>query len=1069
MIIFGITSNTILPIRHIISCLLFVLIVHQTLYSQSPGFVHYQVENGLSNNTVICTMQDKQGFMWFGTKDGLNRFDGYTFRVFRHDPEDTSSLGNNFIWSLYEDDHGMLYVGTDKGLYLYNPASEQFRPIGPKADLEIRAIDKDAAGNIWFISGIQLYRYNPQTNSLHSPAGYPNASAICRTPAGKIWLSSPEGKIAVYDRAKDSFTSYSLFDHSNKPAAYWTTKILATSEDTLLVGTTDQGVKLFSAKTYTYTDILPYNSDKTEIYARDLLQRSADEYWIASETGIFIYHLSTGKFTNLQKKYNDPYAISDNAVYSLFKDKEGGIWAGTYFGGINYFPQQYAPFEKFFPKTGENALGGNAVREICPDKYGQLWIGTEDGGLNKLSLSTGNITNIKPQGKQNSLSHTNIHGLLVTGDTLWIGTFEHGLDLMHIPSGKFLRHYAAGNGKYDMRSNFVYSIIQTHTGQVLLCTSRGLYRYNRQQDGFDLVQEVPSYIFYTTVFEDSRGTIWLGTIRDGLYYYHPETGKKGLYLHDENNIRSLGNNHVNRVFEDSRHRIWAGTEDGLCLLNEQQRDFTRYTTRNGLLSNMIFGMLEDDKQHLWITTSKGLACLSPETGKTKVYTKASGLLNDQFNYNSAYKDSSGNMYFGSVRGMIRFNPDKFLPDNFMPPIYITGFQVFNNPLHVGGTLKKAINVTDTIVLTHDQSSFSIDFAALSYTAPEMTEYAYKMEGLDKDWTHLETNRKAFFTKLSPGTYHFMVKAANSSGNWSIHPRLLTIRILPPFWASYPAYALYLILCGGIIYLLISSYHRRAEQKHKRSMELLEHEKEKEIYEAKIEFFTNVAHEIRTPLTLIKGPMEKVIRKSEAVPDIQKNLRIMERNTNRLLDLTNQLLDFRKTEINGYRLNFVKTNIPDLLKENHLRFIPAAEQKEIRFKIELSSLHFFAYVDMEALHKILSNLINNAIKYADSCVYIQLLPVAETDTTFTIQVKNDGHIIPPEIAEKIFEPFYRGKAAESQPGTGIGLAIARSLTILHKGKLVLIRSDNNLNTFVLTLPVHQEIEFNLSKWKKIQPS
>lgn len=521
---------------------------------------------------------------------------------------------------------------------------------------------------------------------------------------------------------------------------------------------------------------------------------------------------------------------------------------------------------------------------------------------------------------------------------------------------------------------------------------------------------------------------------------------------------------MNGIYEDSRQQLWLATDDGLCMLNRQTGTFTTYGTHNGFLSNMMFSILEDSRQQLWVTTSKGLACFTPATGNVFVYTKAHGLLNDQFNYSSAYKDSSGNMYFGSVKGMIRFNPATFVNNNYQPSIYITGFQVLNKEAAVGDILKKSISLTDTITLAHDQSSFSIDFAALSYTSPEMTAYAYKMEGLDKDWTYLKTNRKAFFTKLSPGHYRFLVKSANSANNWNLQPRELYITILPPFWASYPAYAVYAILLCTIVFLALRWYHQRAEQKQKRQLEILEHEKEKEIYQAKIEFFTHLAHEIRTPLTLIKGPMEKVIRKSEEVPLIQKNLRIMERNTDRLLELTNQLLDFRKTEINGFSLNFVHTDISELLKLNHLRFTPAAEQQHIRFKIELSSLHFFAYVDAEAMNKIIGNLINNAIRYAATRASVHLLPVNAHDNTFTILVKNDGELIPMEMKEKIFEPFFRARSTPDKPGTGIGLSLSRSLTILHKGSLELINGEADMNVFSLTLPVHQDIEFNLSKWK-----
>jgi ligand-binding sensor domain-containing protein/signal transduction histidine kinase len=1048
--------------------LVVLLAITSCIYSQSYNFTHYQVENGLSNNAVICSLQDQQGFLWFGTKDGLNRFDGYSFKVFRNDPEHAGSIGGNFIIQLYEDKRGTLWVGSDKGLYQYDATTESFHLLQGTAGMEVRAIQEDATGNLWFIGDLILYEWQPTLRKLQAFNGpvYFNVSALCTSPDSTLWVASTHGTIEKYNPAHRTFTSYPVFNKSAPASSYGIEKIMATSEGSLLIGTSKQGVKRFDISTGTYEDILTYNADKIEIYVRDFIQRTDSEYWIATESGIFIYDLKNRQFTNLQKKYNDPYSISDNAIYTFCKDHEGGIWVGTYFGGVNYFPKQYASFEKFFPKAGENSLSGNAVREICPDKFGNLWIGTEDAGLNQLQLGTGNITSFTPNSTRTGhISNTNIHGLLAQGDTLWVGTFDHGLDVMNIKTGKVFRHYVAGTGEKALKSNFVYNIIHTSTGQTLFGTSRGLYSYNPATADFSIVTQVPDYIFYLTLFENKAGTVWTGTYRDGLYYFNPATGKKGRYLHDPANNTSISNNRVNRVFEDSNGHMWFATEDGLCQLNADQQTFKRYTTKNGLLSNVILGILEDDNKNLWISTSRGLACFSLSTEKIKVYTKANGLLSDQFNYNASYKDTTGRMYFGSVKGLISFKPADFIKSQFTPPVYITGFQVYNKELQINkGTpaLKRSITFTDTITLAHDQSSFSIDFAALGYTSPETTEYAYKMDGLDNDWTNLETNRKAYFTKLSPGKYTFKVKAANSSGVWNDQPRTLRIEILPPIWAGIPAYFLYAMLLSMLVYYLLHSYHKRTSEKNKRQLQLFEHEKEKEIYQAKIQFFTNLAHEIRTPLTLIKGPMEKIIRKADEVPQIKNNLLIMERNTDRLLHLTNQLLDFRKTEIHDFYLSFVKTNIADALNEIYLSFKPAAEQKSLHFELNCPLPHLFAYVDTEAFNKMLSNLINNAIKYASNRVYIYLLPVAPDDGYFTILIKNDGYLIPAELKEKIFEPFYRIKETATQSGTGIGLPLARSLTLLHKGTLELYPTEQDLNIFALTLPIRQEIEFNLSR-------
>lgn len=1045
--------------------LYFLLLISAAhVFGQSYNFRNYRVENGLSNNSVHAILQDSSGFMWFGTKDGLNRFDGYTFKVFRGNPDDSSSIGSNIIQTLYED-NGEMWVGTDKGLYEYDAKSEKLSLIKFTANKYIRSILRDENDNLWFVADFTLYKFNLETEKLRTfeTDKYFFATSICKTPAGVIWVSASSGTIHKYDPRSDTFRSYDIFSKSEETTYHWIETIYSPDDDFLLIGTQSQGIKRFDIPTATYQDVLPFDEDNAELFVRNFVKSGKNEYWAATESGVYIYNDSLNTFTNLKKQYNNPYSISDNAIYAVHKDREGGIWVGSYFGGVSYYPNQYAPFQKFFPKIGENSLSGNAVREICQDKNGDIWIGTEDAGLNKYNPETGVFTNFKPSGNNSSLSHYNIHGLLAIDDELWIGTFHHGLDIMDINTGEIIRHYTAADEPGSIRSNFIYCVYQTRDGTILVGTSEGLYRYNKEKDNFSVLPESTEMYPYTTVvMEDHKGVIWGGTFKEGIYYFDPKTRKIGFYRSDPADPKSLSNNSVTSIYEDSQKNIWVATENGLNMLVSDSRTFKRYTTENGLPSNVIYDILEDEQKILWISTSKGLVRFNPESEKLRVFTKAHGLLTDQLNYSSAFKSAEGEMYIGSVSGMISFNPTKFVKDTFVPPIYITGFQIQNKELEIskkGSPLTNSIILTDKIVLNHDQSSFSLDFAALSYTAPEMTEYTYTLEGLDNTWTSLKTNRTIYYTDLAPGEYTFKVKASNSSGLWNNKATQLKIEILPPFWASNVAYSFYLALVVILSFLLFRNYHQQTERKNKRKIDLLESEKEKEIYQAKIEFFTNVAHEIRTPLTLIKGPLEKIIKNTEEVEEVQFDLKTMEKNTQRLLDLTNQLLDFRKTEIKRFSLTFVKADVKNLLQETFSRFTPAAEQNAIHFTMDMPDKPLFAYIDHEAFIKIISNLFSNAIKYADRTVYVRLLPFkALTDQCFTIIVKNDGMVIPAEMRDKIFEPFFRLEKSENKTGTGIGLSLARSLAELHKGTLELDRLEMKMNIFALTLPVHQENEF-----------
>lgn len=1036
---------------------IFVLLGH-CLHAQSYYFRHYQVENGLSNNATICCLQDKKGFLWFGTKDGLDRFDGYSFKVFRNLPEDKGSIGSNFIHALYEDPNGILWVGTENGLYRYDELTESFSLLKGTANGPIRDIRMDKKGNLWYIWGFVLSRYRQQDGQQDS---YPvdrffEATSLCTTADGMLWISTTNGMLQKYDGTKNSFTGYDLFSHSPLTVSRWIERVYATSEGTILAGTSNQGAKLYNVYNNTYKDILTYNVNKTEIFVRNFVETAPGEYWIGTETGIFIYHTSDGRVINLQKKYNDPYSISDNAVYSFVKDKEGSIWAGTYFGGINYYPKQHTAFKKIFPRLQENSLSGNVVREIHQDHYGNIWIGTEDAGLNKYDSASKRFIHFEPTGDPTSISSTNIHGLLVHGNELWIGTFENGLDLMDINTGKVRQHFSKGPGEHQLKSNFIFCIARIAEDNIVLGTTQGAYRYNRQSNDFSLLPGMPVNNWYTGILQDEQGGIWASTYGNGVNYYNPQTRESENFRHNINDKSSLCSDRVNSVFEDSKKNIWFATEGGLCKLNREQKNFRRYTTRDGFPSDFILSILEDGANNLWLSTSRGLVCFNWQTGQTIVYSRVNGILSDQFNFNSAFKDNNGTMYFGSVKGMVSFHPRDFIRDSFVPPVYITGFQVFNQEQAIGqkgSPLKQSIISTPRLVLDHKQSTFSIDFAALSYTAPEMSEYAYQMEGLDKDWIYLKTNRKVYFTELAPGTYTFKVKATNSSGVWNQAETRLTIQVLPSWWTSTTARFFYLVAVMLIIFFMIRNYHRKVQEKNRRAIEQMESTKEKEILQAKIEFFTNVAHEIRTPLTLIKGPLEKVMRFTGEIPAVKDSLKIMERNTNRLIDLSNQLLDFRQTEIQGFSLHMVRVDVSELLEETFVNFKPLAEQKNCDFQLDMPQGHLWAQVDVEAFNKILTNLFSNAVKYADSKVFARLLSFSKEDKSFTIEIKNDGYLVPAEMKEKIFEPFFRLSQTAKQKGTGIGLALSKSLVQLHKGTLEMKESNEPLNIFSLTLPIN----------------
>ncbi|PKD19083.1 histidine kinase [Salegentibacter salinarum] len=1029
--------------------------------AQNLSFKQLKVEDGLSHNSVISMLQDDNGFLWFGTKDGLNRYDGYNFKIFRNESENENSLGSNFIRCLYQFD-GHIWVGTDTGLFKYNDKTESFKLILSTKDKPILDIEGDSKGNLWFIASGTLHKLDLTTDKTKEESfDQFYTSFITTNEEGDVYVSSSD-LFYQYVPENNSFKRIELEGTAieNGVSDLIITTINAHSKDSIFIGTKNKGALLYNRIKNTLTPLL--KEDENPLFVRDFLMKNNKELWIASESGIFIYNLEKGTYQNSTKSYNNPYSLSDNAIYSLVLDREGGVWIGTYFGGVNYYPKQYTPIDRYFPKVGENSISGNAIREIKKDSFGNIWVGTEDAGLNKLETDTGRFKNYFSVRSGGILSHYNIHGLLPRNDELWIGTFEHGLDIMDIKTGKVKHHFGTASYEGGLRSDFILYIYETRNKDVYVLTSSGIHRYKPESNSFELVEGFPEIYHYTTFIEDHRGVLWAGTYWDGLFYYDPKTKDKGFYRFNSNDKSSLSSNVINGLFEDSSNNLWVTTENGLNLFNQKEDNFYRYTTENGFPSNVAYSILEDDDSNLWISTSNGLVEFSMKEQELKVFTKSNGLLSDQFNYNSAFKDENGKMYFGSVNGLISFNPDKFIQNNYQPPIYITNIQINNQDVSVkknNSPLETSITFSENIELNNQQSTFSLEFASLSYTAPEMTKYWYKLEGLNENWIPIGKNHKVSFNELPAGDYTFKVKAFNSHGVWSNENSSLKIEVLPPFLSSNLAYVFYAALLILIIFFLLRYYHRYNRDKNNLRIQQLENDKEKEIYQAKIEFFTNIAHEIRTPLTLIKSPLEKLLSLKYNSLEIPKNLGIMERNTSRLLNLVNELLDFRKTEMKHVKLSFVEVNISQLLEETYIRFSQLIKDKNIHFDITKKEKDIYAFVDEEATRKILSNLFSNAIKYCEYHVQVQL---EKTEDHFRIIVQNDGEKIPLELKQRIFEPFFRVPGETKKSGTGIGLSLAHSLAELHHGKLFINSNNLSLNEFVLQIPLHQDNEFRAFK-------
>lgn len=1051
----------------VLACFFITIFCQAQSVEEHYYFKNLSIRNGLSQNTVNAILQDRKGFMWLGTKDGLNRYDGLSFRKFKHDAANPRSIGNSFITSLYEDFNGNIWVGTDAGVYIYYPEKEAFEEFDcqslekTRIERSVSMIAGDKQGRVWIAVEAQgMFCYDTRQKLLRNyPLSEISSNIKCFTfdSGGTLWLGFyGDGLYYSKDNLATVHPYGSPEDGKREFEGGVITKIVQGNYNCLYIGSVKEGVSELNLTSGQVRNLLAIDESGESIFCRDLLPYSDNELWIGTESGIYIYNLRTAQFIHLRASLYDSYSLSDNAIYALYKDREEGLWIGSYFGGVDYYPRQYTYFAKYYPKNIANSLHGKRVREFCRADDGTLWIGTEDGGLNHFNPKTKEFHFFEP-----SAGFTNIHGLCMDGSHLWVGTFSKGIRVIDTRTGMVLRTYTEGHTPHSLNDNSIFSICRTSAGEIYLGTLFGLLRYNRTQDSFDCIPELNGKFVYD-IKEDSYGNLWLATYANGAYCYDVSVRRWKNYVFDAEDERSLPYDKVLSVFEDSYRQIWLTTQGGgFCLFHPDTETFTRYGLKDGLPNDVVYQIVEDDDRFLWLTTNNGLVRFDPKTMEMKVFSTANGLPTNQFNYRSGFKDEAGNIYLGSINGFVAFDPRTFAENRQVPAVAITDFLLFNKEVPVGETdspLKSSITFSDKVVLTADQNSFSFRIAALSYQAPRMNKLMYKLEGFDEGWLTIGESPLVTYSNLGYGDYVFKVKASNSDGVWNEQETSLHLSILPPFYLSGWAYCFYVLFFMGCLVCVIFYFKKRNYRKQHRQMEMLEQEKEREVYHAKIDFFTNVAHEIRTPLTLIKGPLENIILKKEVDSETKEDLYIMKQNTERLLNLTNQLLDFRKTETRGFRLNFTECDVVAVLRETYLRFTSLAKQKGLDFILELPQECFMADVNQEALTKIISNLLNNGVKYASTYLRISL----ETDEkVFHIRTFNDGEMIPDTMKEEIFKPFVRlDKEDEVTTGTGIGLALSRSLAELHQGSLMMEKGEE-VNCFCLTLPVNQDSTITLS--------
>ncbi|WP_321478933.1 two-component regulator propeller domain-containing protein [uncultured Bacteroides sp.] len=1035
--------------------------------SNAFSFRRYTVDNGLSSNIVRSILQDKRGFIWIGTEEGLNCFDGQTIKKYLSNNNAPYTLGNNYVNALYEDSEGKLWIGTDTGIYLYEYEKAQFYLFRPqtKAGITITSIVNnitgDKEGNVWIATyGQGIFKYNllsrriEQYMLLGQQKNFINYVYVDKE--GEVWAAPklPKKPLMKYNKKRNCFENFPLMLASGDREST-ILYIIQASEGELWLGTWDDGIRKLDKKTGEITTYLSPQVKGGVLHIHSITEVKKGVLMIGSDDGLSVLNTSTGRHQLLTSDETDMTSLSNKFIYPIIKDREGGIWVGTYYGGVNYLSPNSGMFQGYAHSHFRNSINGDIVSRFCEDKKGNIWIGTDDGGLNCYNPQTKLFKNYMPEVGRNSLSYHNVHALCLDDDKLWIGTYSGGLNVMNLKTGHF-RHY--NTDEKDLRTldgSSIYAIFKDREKRVWVTSMSGVNLYHPETDDFTRVKD---FGFMTIdIKQDKDGYLWFATQGKGLFRYSPSKNEWRNYIHEADDEHSVISNSVNSLCVDSKGTLWVGTGDGLCFYEPSKDEFISVTLK--IPSSNICCIIESDGV-LWLTTSRGLVRYdryAMNEDNCQVFTKSDGLQSDQFIFNSGLKSSSGEMYVGTLKGFNTFCPDKIKKNVYVPPVFITSLEIFNKEILVdpNGLLPVDLSDLDCLHLSYKKNVFSLRYAALSYSTPEKNKYAYKLEGFDEDWNDVGGQTKATYTNLPAGTYIFKVKACNNDGLWNEKGAQLRIVIHPPLYLTLGFKIIYFVLLVLLIFWVIRSLVSRSERRHKEKIKELEQKKEKEVYDSKIQFFTMIAHEIRTPVSLIIGPMEKIMSADSSLSGvIRKELDIINRNSQRLLTLVNQLLDFRKVEQGAFRLTPAKCTIYDLLKNVYERFDPLLKQRGIEFVFNCSDKEFEAMIDPEAITKAVSNLLTNANKFTKDHILLQCL-LDTKQLCFRIEVTDNGCGIPKEEKEKIFQPFYQISAG-AKPGTGIGLNLVKSIVEAHGGMVEVISTVGQGSSFIITLPMESMV-------------
>ncbi len=1077
---------------------------------QDIRFVRVAAEGEPLESRVSSIAQDRYGFLWFGSDDGLYRYDGYKLKSYRREPGNPNSLSDDTVLAIYRDRAGILWIGTGfGGVNRFDPAADSFTHYqhdpanrGSLSGNAAKCIFQDTSGALWVGTSNGLDRLDQATgNFTHYQNNSQDAGSlssndvvdISEDRAGNLWAGTVGGGLNRLDRSTGRFTRFRESNTASSPGDDSSATLSSIRQDRAGVLWVGNGLGTLDPRTGTLTRYAFRSKEPGGEIVKGLraLQEGREgELWLGTQNGLLVLDRERKQFVRYLRNPMNPQSLHNDDILSLFQDAEGNIWVGTQSGVSRFNPRP--PFIVRQHEHGNTqSLRENNIRAVQVDSRGNLWVGSRRG-LQRFDQKTGRSA-LYQHDPHDPYSLSNNYVTVIREDrsgTIWVGTGGGGLNRFDSATGRFFAFRYQPDNPAALSSDGVLSLLEDRGGMLWVATAAGLSCLDRRTGRFTSYhhdENDPHSLsddIVKTVFEDRDGVLWVGS-KGGLNRFDRASQQFTSWRHNTQDPASLSHDQVNAIWEDRQGRLWVATQGGLNQMDRSRGTFTIFTHTDGLPDNAVQAILEDDQGSLWLATHNGLARFRPLTGSFRNYSAADGLPGNLFNplgTEGSCRSPNGQMWFGSRNGLASFFPDRLSDNSYVPPVALTDFRLFNKTVRPGvnSPLHQPIWATRSLTLTHEQGIFSLEFAALSNTAPENNHYRYRLEGLEMEWNEVSSRQRlATYTNLPAGNYVFRVQGSNNNQVWNQEGVSLAIIVLPPWWATWWFQGIVGLVVAGLAFgayqsrvkILRLGAARLEMQVSQRTAELLERTGELQIAKdaaeganrAKTIFLANMSHELRTPLNAILG-FSNLLREGDVSEWQRNDLDIIRRSGEHLLSLVDEVLDVAKIEAGRGVLEMAPYDLTSMVRDVMDMMCARAQMKGLALlHVESSGLPRYVRADGPRLRQVLINLVGNAIKFTLAGSVTLRLDAGRADSEgrflLTFHVEDTGSGIAQEDQTRIFEPFVQAGPTATKKGSGLGLAITRQLVELMGGTVNVESTPGKGSKFRVEVPVfvHEESE------------